>query len=122
MVNKIKEATQKSSKLNNSCIFCKIATHKIPSEPVLENDKFIAIYDINPVSKGHTLVIPKKHIKDFFALPNQDANFIKEYLDFIAQVTKILQGKYSPKGIRISWNTYGLLEVNHIHAHLIPVY
>ena len=89
---------------------------------MLENDKFIAIYDINPISKGHTLVFPKKHIKDFFALPSQDANSIKEYLDFITQVTKILKEKYSPKGIRISWNTYDLLEVNHIHAHLVPVY
>jgi histidine triad (HIT) family protein len=43
------------------CIFCKIVRGEIPSAKVLENEKVLAFLDINPVSKGHTLVIPKAH-------------------------------------------------------------
>ena len=47
------------------CIFCKIINGEIPSKRVYEDDKVIAILDVNPVVDGHTLVIPKKHIKDY---------------------------------------------------------
>ena len=108
---------------NTDCIFCKIANKEIPTKPVLENNDFIAFYDINPISKGHTLVIPKKHIKDFTELSKQDAQFIKTYLEFIEQVRQKLK-EYYPKtrGIKVNWNTDGLLEVFHVHCHLVPVY
>ncbi len=107
----------------NTCIFCKIAKHEISSKIVLEDDNFLAFYDINPISKGHTLVIPKNHIKDFSQLVKKDARFIQNYLQFIERVRQKLLQELKPKrGIKITWNTEGLLEVHHLHCHLVPVY
>jgi len=105
-----------------NCIFCRIAKHDVPAKIVLEDAEFIAFYDINPVSKGHTLVIPKAHIRDFSALVTQPAEFIKRYLQFVEKVRLKLRELYKPRGIFIRWNTDALLEVNHVHAHVVPVY
>ena len=105
------------------CIFCKIARHELESKVVLENSEFISFYDINPISKGHTLVIPKKHIDDLHHLVNQeDADFIKAYFEFIDKVRLKLKEVYRPKGIKVMFNTDGLIEVMHLHCHLVPAY
>jgi len=107
----------------SECIFCQIANHQQHANVVLEDNEFIAFLDINPVSRGHTLVIPKKHIKDFPELVEQDAEFIKRYLQFIEKTRKELLKRFKPdRGIRISWNTEKLIIVHHVHCHLIPVY
>lgn len=54
----------KSKKASNECVFCQIAKKKIPSLIIAENSKAIALLDINPVSDGHTIIIPKKHYCD----------------------------------------------------------
>ena len=46
----------------SDCIFCKIVAGEIPCNKVLENDKFLAFHDINPVAKVHVLIIPKQHV------------------------------------------------------------
>ena len=46
----------------SDCIFCKIINGEIPSKKVLENDKFYAFYDIEPVKKVHVLIVPKNHV------------------------------------------------------------
>ena len=56
------------------CIFCKIVNGKIPSEKIFENDNFIVIKDVNPVSEGHCLIIPKKHFDNIFSLPSLFGN------------------------------------------------
>lgn len=105
------------------CIFCQIAEHKTHANIVLEDDEFMAFFDINPVTRGHTLVIPKKHVKDFADLTTQDAEFIKRYLVFIEKVRQELLKRFKPdRGIRVSFNTEKLILVQHLHAHLIPVY
>ncbi|MDN6397501.1 MAG: HIT domain-containing protein, partial [Alkalibacterium sp.] len=50
----------------DDCIFCKIIEGEIPSRKVYEDDDVIAILDMSQVTKGHTLVIPKKHVSDIF--------------------------------------------------------
>lgn len=101
------------------CIFCKIIKGEIPSYTIYEDDIVKAFLDIGPVSKGHTLIIPKKHYKDF-----NDIDL--ETLSHIDEVTKklypILKGKLKCDGItRIQNNEYGQ-EVKHYHLHLIPRY
>jgi len=50
------------------CIFCKIATHEIPSEIIYENESHVAFLDINPTTEGMTVVVPKKHFdSDFYS-------------------------------------------------------
>ena len=48
----------------SDCIFCKIINGEIPSKKVLENDKFYAFYDIQPVKKVHVLIVPKNHVSN----------------------------------------------------------
>ncbi|HIW79862.1 MAG TPA: HIT domain-containing protein, partial [Candidatus Bilophila faecipullorum] len=52
------------------CIFCRIARGDIPSTSVYETDELLAFLDINPVSKGHTLVVPKAHMEALFDMPS----------------------------------------------------
>ncbi|OHA20635.1 MAG: hypothetical protein A2836_01325 [Candidatus Taylorbacteria bacterium RIFCSPHIGHO2_01_FULL_45_63] len=52
------------------CIFCKIVSGEIPAEKVYENEDFLAFLDIRPLSAGHTLVIPKKHYRWVWDVPN----------------------------------------------------
>ena len=51
------------------CLFCKIAHHEIPSSIVYEDEHYLAFLDINPVTRGHTLIIPKAHFDDFTQTP-----------------------------------------------------
>ena len=72
---------------NNNCIFCKIIRGEIPAVKIWEDEKFIAMLDINPINPGHTLIIPKKHYEDIYAIPNND-------LINIFNVAKIIAEKY----------------------------
>ena len=98
-----------------SCIFCKIANGKIKPEVIWENDSYIAFLDTNPISPGHTLVIPKKHTSYIFDLENKD------YSDLMLAakvVAKMLKEKLNPKRVGILVEGFG---VDHVHVHLVPV-
>ena len=114
--------TKTTPKHKPDCIFCKIANHELESKIVLENDDFLAFYDIRPVSQGHTLVVTKKHIDDFGHLVQEDADYLKRYLNFIEDVRRKIKKQHQPKGIKVTFNTDGLIEVWHVHCHLVPVY
>lgn len=96
-------------------IFTKIINREIPGFIVAENEEFIAILDIQPNAKGHTLVIPKVEIEYIFAL--EAANF-QRLMDFSRKVALALEKSVSCKRIGVS--VIGL-EVPHVHVHLIPI-
>jgi histidine triad (HIT) family protein len=96
-------------------IFTKIVLGEIPSYKIAEDDNYLANLDINPNTKGHTLVIPKKEINKLFDLDQ------KEYLglmDFSYRVAKAIEKTVPCK--RIGMSVIGL-EVPHVHVHLIPI-
>ena len=96
-------------------IFTKIVLGEIPSYKIAEDDNYLAFLDINPNTKGHTLVIPKKEINKLFDLDQ------KEYLglmDFSYRVAKAIEKTVTCK--RIGMSVIGL-EVPHVHVHLIPI-
>lgn len=96
-------------------IFTKIIKRQIPGHIIAEDDKHIAILDINPNVKGHTLCIPKREVNKIFDLEEQ------EYLDlmlFSRKVAKALENVVPCKRIGVS--VIGL-EVPHVHVHLIPL-
>ena len=98
-----------------SSIFTKIINREIPGHIVAEDDKHIAILDINPNAKGHTLCIPKKEVNKIFDLEEQ------EYLDlmrFSRKVAIALEKAVPCKRVGVS--VIGL-EVPHVHVHLIPL-
>ena len=96
-------------------IFTKIVSGEIPSYKIAEDDNYLAFLDINPNTKGHTLVIPKKEINKLFDLDQ------KEYLDlmrFSYRVAKAIEKTVPCK--RIGMSVIGL-EVPHVHVRLIPI-
>ena len=102
---------------NMDCIFCKIIKGELPSFKVAENDKFYAFLSIAPHHVGHTLVIPKTHVDDFF---DMDENLLKEILIFSKPLADALNKAFSPKTGRVGVVVAGL-EVPHAHLHLIPM-
>lgn len=96
-------------------IFTKIVKGEIPSYKVAENETCYAFLDINPLAKGHTLVIPKKQVDYLFDLDEE--SYVELQL-FARKVAKAL-GKAIPS-IRIAEAVIGL-DVPHAHIHLIPI-
>ena len=97
------------------CIFCK----DLPK--ITENDLAYAVYDINPVSRGHALVIPKRHFEQIFDATPEESQAIKALLLYMkARIEK----ENSPDGYNI-WMNCGKAAgqvVMHAHVHLIPRY
>lgn len=104
-----------------SCIFCKIVNGEIPAKKIFENEHAIAFLDISQVTKGHTLVIPKKHVKDLFELDPKDA---KEIFEVVSKVAKQIDSTYKPLGLNLINNNreFAGQTVFHLHFHLIPRY
>ena len=101
------------------CIFCKIVRGEIPSAKVLETDKVLAFLDINPVSKGHTLAIPKTHYATFVEIPEDVLTALGEALGKIGEAAK---SKLNAAGFNILLNdgrAAGQL-IDRSHFHLIP--
>ena len=98
-----------------STIFTKIINREIPAYIISENSKFIAFLDINPLSIGHTLVVPKKEIDYFFDL---DDDFLTEILLFSKKISKAI--KKVTRCNRVGLSVIGL-DVPHAHLHLVPL-
>ena len=96
-------------------IFTKIITGEIPSYKIAEDDKYYAFLDINPLSKGHTLVIPKKETDNIFDL--DDETYMGLFI-FAKKIAKAIEKTISCKKVGI---TVIGLEVPHAHVHLIPI-
>ena len=100
-------------------IFCKIIAGEIPGKKVFEDDTVMVIMDVNPVSNGHCLVIPKVHYQDLYDIDIKNLNHI---LSITRDVSKILMEKLSCDGITLVQNNGSVQEVKHFHLHLIPKY
>ena len=96
-------------------IFSKIAAGEIPSYKCAENDKFYAFLDINPLVKGHTLVIPRREVDYIF---DMDDDEIAEYQVFAKKVAVAIKRAFPC--IKVGQSVLGL-EVPHAHIHLIPM-
>ena len=103
----------------DDCIFCQIVRGAIPCFKVLENDRVLAFEDINPISEGHTLIIPKKHASNIWEISADDLVAIHLASQKIAQaLRKVLR----QEGIALlQLNGRGVnQEVLHYHLHLMP--
>ena len=98
-----------------SSIFSKIVSNEIPSYKVYENENFLAFLDINPLKKGHTLVIPKIEVDYIFDLESKEYQELWNFAKLVAKGMKRVI-----KCERISIVVMGL-EVPHAHIHLIPL-
>jgi len=102
------------------CIFCKIVGKEIKIDKIIyENDNFLSITDANPVIKGHSLVISKKHFETILDMPNSLGS---ELLDCIKKTAFKLMGEYGARGFNIMNNNFKSAGqvVKHVHFHIIP--
>lgn len=96
-------------------IFSKIVAGEIPSYKCAESDRFYAFLDINPLAKGHTLVIPKREVDYFFDLTDEEIAEMQVFAKHVAQAIK----QVCPC-IKVGQAVLGL-EVPHAHIHLVPM-
>ena len=103
------------------CIFCKIIEGEIPSRKVYEDDDILAILDISQTTRGHTLVMPKKHYDDFLQMPEKEFGALMEK---VQQIADRIVKKMNAKGCNILINTGETAgqTVRHVHVHIIPRY
>lgn len=96
-------------------LFSKIAAGEIPSYKCAEDDRFYAFLDINPVRRGHTLVVPRKEVDYIFDMSDDD---IAAFQVFAKRVARAIRSAFPCK--KVAEVVLGL-EVNHAHIHLIPI-
>ena len=96
-------------------IFTRIVDGEIPCYKVAENEEFFAFLDINPVQKGHTLVIPKEEVDYLFDIDDEK---LRRMMIYAKQVATQIKAKIECK--RVAVVVLGL-EVPHAHIHLIPI-
>lgn len=100
--------------MDKDCVFCKIAKGEIPSYKVYEDDSFLAFLDINPLNPGHVQVIPKKHYRWTWDVPN-----FGEYWEVAKKVAK---GQIDGLGAKmVEFLTHGM-DVSHAHIWVVPIY
>jgi len=96
-------------------IFTKIINREIPAYIIAENEKFLAFLDVNPLQKGHTLVVPKQEVDYIFDLED---DLLADMSVFAKNVSKKIKKAFPCN--RIGLAVIGL-EVPHAHIHLIPI-
>lgn len=105
----------------DDCIFCKIAAGEIPSRKIYEDKDLIAIMDLSPTSKGHSLIIPKEHYTNIYDIDEEIAG----------KVMKTAKKLATKMTIALNCDGFNLLQNNgetagqtmfHFHMHLIPRY
>ena len=103
-------------KTNITCPFCKIDSQR---ELIAESNLVYSIYDLFPVSQGHALIIPKRHIADYFELTSEEQT---ECWGMVNKVKAILNTRFNPDGFNVGINVNEAAgqTVSHVHIHIIP--
>ena len=102
-------------------IFCKIIDGEIPCYKLYEDDDVMAFLDISQVTKGHSLVVSKKHYDNFLTIPKSEMHKVMDVAQLLGQVAIKFMGA---KGVNILTNCYETAgqTVMHFHGHVIPRY
>lgn len=103
-----------------NCLFCKIMKGEIPAKTVYEDDMAKVFMDINPLSNGHLLIVPKKHQENILDI---DEEFIIHAFALIREnLYPLLKDKLKCDGLTIQENNFYGQDIRHFHIHLIPRY
>ncbi len=101
------------------CIFCKIVRGEIPCAKLYEDDRVLSFLDINPINRGHALVLPKAHYVTLFDAPEED---LKACMAAVKTVAQAVYDGVGAAGLNLLQNNYraaGQL-IDHVHFHIIP--
>ncbi len=101
------------------CLFCKIVAGEIPNYTVYEDENVLAFLDIHPCSKGHTVVVPKKHFGNLWDMSVEEFQVLTAGLRTVAERVRT---KINPDGMNIGINNEKAAgqAVGHVHWHIIP--
>jgi histidine triad (HIT) family protein len=106
---------------HEDCIFCKVLAGEIPSEPVYEDEHAMAVMDINPWTRGHVVVFPRKHAANLFEIEDEE---LQRVIVAVKRVAEKVREGLDPDGVnllqsngRAAWQT-----IFHLHFHVIPRY
>ncbi|MUW15900.1 HIT domain-containing protein [Halorubrum sp. CBA1125] len=105
--------------MSDDCIFCSIVAGEIPARTVYETDAVLAFLDANPLSPGHTLVIPKAHER---RVADLDAALASDLFDAVATLTPAAQDAVDADAANVGINDGEAAgqEVPHVHVHVVP--
>ena len=105
----------------SDCIFCKIIAGEIPSFRYFEDDQFLAFMDINPLTRGHSLLIPKAHHATIHDMPG---DLLQGLILRAQRLSKVLVDSLGAKGINLMQSNGRAANqiIDHFHMHLIPRY
>lgn len=103
----------------DNCIFCQIVSNAIPSAKVYEDDKVLAFLDITQTTDGHTLLIPKEHVRNVL---DMDADLAQDLFSRLPKVARAVQTATGANGMNIINNNEEVAgqTVFHAHIHLVP--
>lgn len=104
--------------MDDECLFCKIVKGEIPSYSLYEDEEIKVFLDIFPVSKGHCLLIPKKHYETIYNVPEAEMILLNK-LPMIAKRMKEVTGATGIDILQSNEKDAGQI-INHIHFHIIP--
>jgi len=102
------------------CLFCKIGSQEIPSYTIYEDKDVIAFLDTHPLTLGHTVVIPKRHIISIIDLPD---DLVGPVFTGVKIATKMLSKSINAENFTIGINHGRMLghpDIDHMHIHVIP--
>lgn len=104
--------------MTNDCVFCGIVAGRIEASVAYEDDATLAFMDIRQVNRGHTLVVPKRHVVDIFELDDATGAAV---MAATARVARAVRAAFQPDGINL-WQSNGppWQEVFHFHMHVLP--
>ncbi|MBE1554903.1 HIT family protein [Sporosarcina limicola] len=103
------------------CIFCKIIDGSIPSAKIYEDENVYAFINIMPVTKGHLLLVPKKHVENVYDFSEKEAS---QLFAVAPKIANALKDKFKPVGMNLLQNNGVAADqsVFHFHLHFIPRY
>jgi histidine triad (HIT) family protein len=103
-----------------ACVFCEIVAGTAPAIRVYEDDDFLGILDIRPFTRGHTLVVPKRHSVDLTDTPAETLAGMLAVGQRIAQATRASELSATGNNVAINDGKSAMQTVFHIHLHVIP--
>lgn len=108
-----------STKFTTNCIFCQIASKKLPSEIQYENGQIVAFSDIDPKAPIHILIVPKKHIPNVDELKEKDDGLIGQLILVARKIAR--EKKIDKSGYRLIFNqgSHAGQIMDHLHLHLL---
>lgn len=100
-----------------ACLFCEIAAGDVPARVVLEEDEFVAFLDTRPVFKGHTLLVPRRHV---VTLPDLPADLRDGFLASMQRLATAMVEGIGAQGSFVAINNTVSQSVAHLHCHVVP--